>query len=162
MPPDSMEKQNERRLKIVNRKARHDYFIVDKFEAGIELLGTEVKSIRDGLVDLSAGYAAIENGQIFLNDVHIKPYEFGHQFNHEPRRPRKLLLHRHEIKKLFGSLTQKGTTMIPLSMYLNDRGKIKVEIALCRGKQAPDKRERLRRETAERETSRAIAAHTRR
>jgi SsrA-binding protein len=150
------------KIRIVNRKARHNYFIVDRFEAGIELLGTEVKSMRDGLVDLSAGFAAIENGQVFLRDVHIKPYEFGHQFNHEPRRPRKLLLHKHEIKRLFGSLTQKGMTMIPLSMYLNKRGFIKVELGLCRGRQAPDKRERLRKEAADRETSRAIAAHTRR
>ena len=160
--PKSPEKQNERQLRIVNRKARHDYFIVDKFEAGIALQGTEVKSIREGLVDLSAGFAAIENGQVFLHDVHVKPYEFGHQFNHEPRRPRRLLLHKREIKRLFGLLTQKGMTMIPLAMYLNDHGLVKVELGLCRGKQAPDKRERLRKETAERETSRAIAAHTRR
>lgn len=157
--PKSPEQQNERRLKIINRKARHDYFIMEKFETGIELLGTEVKSIRAGQVDLSAGFAMIENGQVFLHDVHIKPYDFGHQFNHEPRRPRRLLLHRQEIRKLDGILTQKGMTLIPLSVYLNNRGLIKVELGLCRGQQAPDKRDRLRRKTDERETARAIAAH---
>lgn len=157
----SPEKQNARRLKIINRKARHDYFVVETFETGIELLGTEVKSIREGQVDLSAGFAALENGQVLLRDVHIKPYAYGHQLNHEPRRPRRLLLHKHEIKSLVGSLARKGMTLIPLAFYTNDRGLIKVEIGLCRGRQAPDKRERLRRETDARETARAIAAHTR-
>ena len=158
----SSEKQNERRLKIVNRKARHEYFILEKTEAGIELLGTEVKSIRDGQVDLSAGFAMIENGQVFLHDVHVKPYEFGHQFNHEARRSRRLLLHKREINKLIGELAGKGTTLIPLSIYLNARGLIKVELGLCRGRQAPDKRNRLREETDKRETARAIATHVRR
>jgi SsrA-binding protein len=151
--------ENERRLKIVNRKARHEYFILERQEAGIELLGTEVKSIRDGQVDLSAGFALIENGQAFLHDVHVKPYEFGHQFNHEARRPRRLLLHKREINKLTGELARKGTTLIPLSIYLNGRGLIKVELGLCRGRQAPDKRNRLREETDKRETARAVAAH---
>lgn len=158
----SPEKQNERRLKIINRKARHDYFILERFEAGIELLGTEVKSIREGQVDLTSGFAAIENGQIFLHDVHIKPYEFGHQFNHDPRRPRRLLLHKSEIRSMIGALARKGMTLIPLSIYLSNRGLIKVELGLCRGRQAPDKRDRLRKETDERETARAIAAHERR
>lgn len=155
-------KADIRRLRILNKKARHDYHILDKFEAGIELLGTEVKSIRAGQVDLSAGFAAIENGQVVLHDVHIKPYEYGHQLNHAPRRPRRLLLHKSQIKSLVGSLTHKGSTMIPLSIYTNDRGLIKVELGLCRGRQAPDKRERLRKAAAARETSRAIAAHVRR
>jgi len=154
--------ENERRLKIVNRKARHEYFILEKQEAGIELLGTEVKSIRDGQVDLSAGFAMIENGQVFLHDIHVKPYEFGHQFNHEARRPRRLLLHKREINKLIGELAKKGMTLIPLSIYLNGRGLIKVELGLCRGRQAPDKRNRLREETDKRETARAIATHERR
>lgn len=128
----------------------------------MELLGTEVKSIRDGQVDLSAGFAAVENNQVILRDVHIKPYEFGHQFNHDPRRPRRLLLHRREINRLAGSLAQRGMTLIPLAVYLNARGLIKVELGLCRGKQAPDKRDRLRSETDKRETARAIAAHVRR
>jgi len=158
----SPEKQNERRLKIINRKARHEYFIIENHEAGIELFGTEVKSIRDGQVDLSAGFAMIENGQIFLHDVHVKPYEFGHQFNHDPRRPRRLLLHKREINKLAGDLAKKGMTLVPLSIYLNAHGLIKVELGLCRGRQAPDKRDRLREETDKRETARAIAAHVRR
>jgi SsrA-binding protein len=158
----SSEKADVRRLKIINKKARHDYHILDSFEAGIELLGTEVKSIRDGQIDLSAGFAAIENGSVVLRDVHIKPYEYGHQLNHEPRRPRRLLLHKSQIKSLIGSLTRKGSTMIPLSVYTNERGLIKVELGLCRGRQAPDKRDRLRRETDARETARAIAAHTKR
>ena len=154
--------ENERRLKIVNRKARHEYFILEKQEAGIELLGTEVKSIREGQVDLSAGFAMIEDRQVFLHDIHVKPYEFGHQFNHEARRPRRLLLHKREINKLIGELAKKGMTLIPLSIYLNGRGLIKVEIGLCRGRQAPDKRNRLREETDKRETARAIATHERR
>ncbi len=158
----SPEKSVKRRLRIVNRKARYEYFIIEKMEAGIELLGTEVKSIRDGLVDLSAGFATIENNQLYLRDVHIKPYEFGHQFNHDPRRPRRLLLHRHEINKLTGSLVGKGMTLIPLALYLNARGLVKVELGLCRGRQAPDKRNRLREETDKRETARAIAAHVHR
>jgi SsrA-binding protein len=158
----SPEKSGERRLRIVNRKARHEYFIVEKMEAGIELLGTEVKSIRDGLVDLSAGFAMIENNQLFLRDVHIKPYEFGHQFNHDPRRPRRLLLHRREINRLTGSLAKKGMTLVPLALYLTARGLIKVELGLCRGRQAPDKRERLREEADKRETARAIVAHVHR
>lgn len=160
--PKSPEKQNARRLRIINRKARYEYFIVEKFEAGIELLGTEVKSIREGQVDLTSGFAAIENGQALLHDVHVKPYEFGHQFNHDPRRPRRLLLHKSEIRNMVGALARKGMTLIPLSLYLNDRGLIKVELGLCRGRQAPDKRDRLRQETDERETARAIAAHERR
>jgi len=158
----SPEKSGERRLRIINRKARYEYFIMEKIEAGMELRGTEVKSIRDGQVDLGAGFATVENNQVFLRDVHIKPYEFGHQFNHDPRRPRRLLLHRREINRLAGSLAKKGTTIIPLSLYLNARGLIKVELGLCRGKQAPDKRDRLRSETDKRETARAIAAHVRR
>lgn len=153
---------NTRRLRIVNRKARHDYLILEKFEAGIELLGTEVKSIREGMADLTAGFATIEGGEVFLRDVHVKPYEFGHQFNHDPRRPRRLLMHNHEIKKLLGSLTRKGTTLVPLALYLNNRGLIKVELALCQGRQAPDKRELLRREADARDTARAIARHSRR
>ncbi|MDD5484290.1 MAG: SsrA-binding protein SmpB [Kiritimatiellae bacterium] len=158
----SSQTQSARRLKIVNRKARHDYFILERFEAGIELLGTEVKSIREGQADLTSGFAGIEKGQVFLRDLHVRPYEFGHQFNHDPRRPRRLLLHKNEIRKMTGELARKGMTLIPLSLYLNQRGLIKVELGLCRGKHAPDKRNRLRQETVERETARAVAAHARR
>ncbi|MBU4200839.1 MAG: SsrA-binding protein SmpB [Verrucomicrobia bacterium] len=142
-----------------NRKAYHQYIILDRFEAGIALLGTEVKAIRDGQVDLSAGFARIENDQATLYDVHIKPYEYGHQFNHEPRRPRRLLLHRREIRKLFGKVTLKGRTLVPLALYFNRRGKIKLELGLCQGKHMADRRETLKRKTADRETARAMAAH---
>lgn len=141
----------------VNRKARLNYTILEKMEAGIALLGTEVKSARARQVDLAAAFAAIHNGQVILRDAHIKPYEFGHQFNHEPRRPRRLLLHRREIDKLAGKLAQQRLTLIPLSLYFK-RGHVKVELALCQGKQFGDKRETLRRKTAERETQRAVAA----
>lgn len=143
----------------VNRKARHLYFVLDKIEAGIVLCGTEVKAVRDGQVDLSAGFARIENGQATLYDVHIKPYEYGHQFNHEPRRPRRLLLHRREIRKLFGAVTLKGRTLVPLALYFNRRGKLKVELGLCQGKHLSDRRETLKRKEVERESARAMAAH---
>jgi SsrA-binding protein len=142
-----------------NRKAFHAYIVLDKIEAGIALLGTEVKAIRDGQVDLSAGFARVENDQATLYDVHIKPYEYGHQFNHEPRRPRRLLLHRREIRKLFGSVTLKGRTLVPLKLYFNHRGKVKVELGLCQGKHMADRREALKRKTADRDTARAIAGH---
>ncbi len=141
-----------------NRKARHQYIIMDRIEAGVVLLGTEVKAIRDGQVDLSAGFARIENDQAMLYEVHIKPYEYGHQFNHEPRRPRRLLLHQREIRKLFGKVTLKGRTLVPLALYFNRRGKVKVELGLCQGKHLVDRRETLKRKTTDRETARAIAA----
>ena len=145
-----------------NRKAIRNYQVLEKFEAGIALLGTDVKSVRAGNIDLGAGFATIENGQATLREVHIKPYEFGHQSNHEPRRPRRLLLHRKEINKLVGKLTAKGLTLIPLSCYLNARGLVKLQIGLCRGRQAGDKREALRRKTADEEARRATAIHMRR
>ncbi|MBI2440908.1 MAG: SsrA-binding protein SmpB [Lentisphaerae bacterium] len=143
--------------RIVNRRARANYAVLERFEAGIVLLGTEVKSIRSGNADLTSGFAMLEDGALVLCDVHIKPYEFGHQFNHEPRRPRRLLVHQQELKRLAGKLATKGCTLIPLALYFNRRGKIKVELGLCRGKQTYDKRETIRRRTAERETERALA-----
>ena len=145
-----------------NRKARRDYVVLEKLEAGISLLGSEVKSIRERSVDLTAGFASLENGEVILHDIHIKPYEYAHQFNHDPVRTRRLLIHKREIKRLFGKLTLKGLTLIPLSLYFNHRGKVKVELGLCRGKHSEDKRETLRRKTADREAERAINAHTRR
>lgn len=144
---------------VSNRKARRDYIVLETFEAGIALLGTEVKSIRNSKVDLTAGFASIENNQLTLHNIHIKPYEYGHQFNHEPRRPRRLLLHRREINRLFGKATIKGLTLIPMSLYFNKQGKVKVEIGLCRGKHRIDKRDTLRRKTADREAERAMATH---
>lgn len=142
--------------RIVNRRARLNYMVLESFEAGIVLLGTEVKSLRSGNADLTSGFAVLENGELVLRDVHIKPYEFGHQFNHEPRRSRRLLLHASELKRLSGKLVQ-GCTLIPLAMYFNRRGKIKVELGLCRGKQLYDKRETIRRRTEEREVRRTMA-----
>ena len=160
----SAKKNKEKATGVIasNRKARRDYVILEKIEAGIALLGPEVKSIRTSKVDLTAGFASLENGEVTLRDVHIKAYEYSHQFTHEPTRPRRLLLHKREINKLSGKLTQKGLTLIPLSLYFNQRGKVKVELGLCKGKQMADKRETLRRKTADREAERAIASHVRR
>lgn len=148
-----------RTLVATNRKARHNYQMLEHFEAGISLLGTEVKSIRNHDVDLSTAFARIESSQVVLYDLHIKPYVFGHAFNHEPRRPRRLLLHRREIDKLIGKLSASGRTLIPLSIYFNHRGLVKVDLALCQGRQHGDKRELLRRKEAERETRQAITRH---
>jgi len=140
----------------VNRKARRNYFVLEKKEAGIALLGSEVKSIRTAQVDLSNGFVTVEKGELILRNVHIKPYEYAHQFSHEARRPRHLLLHQKEIIRFAGKIAQQGLTLIPLTLYLNRRGKIKIELALCRGKQVRDKRESLKRREAKREADRAI------
>lgn len=156
-----MAKPSNTSVIATNRKAYRNYQVLEKFEVGIALLGTEVKSARAGNLDLSASFAVIENGQAMLRDAHIKPYEFGNQFNHEPRRPRRLLLHKKEINKLIGKLTAKGLTLIPLSCYLNRRSLVKVQLGLCRGRLVHDKRETLRRKAAEQETERAMASHRR-
>lgn len=122
-----------------NRRARHDYFIEEAFEAGIALQGTEVKSCRLGKVSLQDSHARVENGEVILYNVHISPYEQGNRFNHEAKRPRKLLLHKHEILRLFGKVREKGLTLVPLKFYFKN-GKVKVELALARGKKLYDKR----------------------
>ncbi len=134
-------------VKVVatNRKALRDYTVYDRIETGIALYGTEVKSLRAGNVSLDGGYARVENGEVFLYDVNIAPYHHGNIFNHDPKRRRKLLLHRDEIKWLFGKTTLRGFTLIPLRLYFNDRGVAKLELALCRGKKAIDRREELKR-----------------
>ena len=132
-----------------NRKARHDYFIEETYEAGIELKGTEVKSIRGGKLNLRDGYAKVENSEIFLYNVHVSPYEQGNIFNTDPMRVRKLLLHKREIRKLIGYVQQKGYSLIPLKVYLK-RGKVKVELAVARGKAQYDKRETIARRDADR------------
>ncbi len=134
-----------------NRKALRDYTVFERVEAGIELAGTEVKSLRAGNVSLDEGYAAVEHGEVFLYDVNIAPYAQGNVFNREPKRRRKLLLHRDEIRRLFGRTTLRGYTLIPLRLYFNARGKAKVELALCRGRKSYDHREQLRRRAIERE-----------
>ena len=143
-----------------NRKARRDYHILDTLEAGIELRGTEVKSLRAGNVSLNEGYARIQKGEVYLLDMHIMPYEYGNAYNHTALRPRKLLLHRREIAKLIGRVAEKGQTLIPLRIYLK-RGRFKVEIGICKGKQTHDKRETLKRKTADREAQRTIAHYAR-
>ncbi len=136
-----------------NKKAWHNYFIEDKYEAGIALLGTEVKSLRDGKANLGDSYAKIQKGEVFLVDAHISAYRFGNRFNHDPLRQRKLLLHRKEIRRLIGKVQEKGLTLIPLRLYFSD-GKAKVELGLAKGKKLFDKRETLKRKTMEREMER--------
>jgi SsrA-binding protein len=144
-----------------NRKARRDYHILDKMEAGIELKGTEVKSIRARDVSIAESFASIENGEVILQNLHVKPYKYAPAEGQNPIRPRRLLLHRREIEKLVGQTAEKGLTLVPLSIYLK-RGRIKVELALCSGKHAADKRDTLKKKTADREAKRAIAEHKRR
>lgn len=150
------EKQKAPRDLATNRKARHEYSILEVMEAGIELRGTEVKSLRAGQVSLAESFADVERNEAFLRDLHIQPYAFGNQFNHDPRRPRRLLLHRREIDRLRGLLATQGITLIPLRLFLK-RGRVKVELAVCKGKQHEDKRETLRANTARREAEREMA-----
>ena len=139
-----------------NRKARRDYQIVEVYEAGIELKGNEVKSLRMRGCTLDDSFARIERGELFLYDVHIPEFEKSSYFKTEPKRTRKLLVHKKEIKKLAGIIAQKGLTLIPTKVYLNDRGKIKVEIALARGKHTFDKRKKLKDDITNREVQRAL------
>jgi SsrA-binding protein len=143
-----------------NRKAFRDYEVLERLEAGIQLCGTEVKSVRASGVQLAGGYARLERGEVFVYNINIAPYDFGNRFNHAPERPRKLLLHGKEIRRLQTAIEQKGHTVVPLSIYLK-RGIVKMEIGICRGKTLYDKRETVRRKTADREAERAIAAHSR-
>lgn len=145
-------------IKIVsdNRQARFRYEILDTYEAGIELKGTEVKSIRLGKVNLRDGYALVRNGEVWLLNAHVSPYEQASQyFNHDPRRTRKLLLHRQEIRKLIGKVEEKGLTLVPLKMYFKN-GRVKVTIGLGKGKKIYDKRESLKQQQAKREVARAM------
>ena len=143
------------KLVASNRKAFHDYFIMDKFEAGMVLAGTEVKSIREGRINLKDSYAAIKDGEAFLFNCHISPYSHGNRENHEPTRARKLLLHRREIRKLIGKTQEKGLTLVPLQVYLT-RGRVKIELGVARGKKDYDKRETERRKEVDRETRAAM------
>jgi SsrA-binding protein len=143
------------RVICTNRKARRDYHILEAMEAGIELRGTEVKSLREGKANLRDSYAGIESGELFLYNAHINPYSMGNRFNHDPTRTRKLLMHAHEIKRLLGKVQEKGLTLIPLRLYFNDGGKVKVELGLARGKRTYDKRRQIAERDAEREMQRA-------
>jgi SsrA-binding protein len=138
-----------------NRKARHDYAIIEVFEAGIVLVGTEVKSMREGRASLVDGFATIDDGEIFLRGIHIAEYTHGSWTNHEPRRTRKLLLHKSEILRLIGKTKESGLTLVPLEMYFSD-GKAKVEIALAKGKKSYDKRQDMAKRDADREVSREL------
>ena len=141
---------------IENRKARHDYFVEETYEAGIALTGTEVKSLRAGRVNLRDSFARVENGELILHNVHISPYEQGNRFNHEPLRPRKLLMHKKEIIRIFSKIREKGLTLIPLKIYFNDKGKAKVEVALAKGKKHYDKRQDIAERDAQRDIDRAM------
>lgn len=141
-----------------NRKARHDYFIEDSFEAGLVLSGTEIKSIRAGQVSLRDSFAMIKEAELWLMNAHIAPYERGTYANHEPRRPRKLLMHRREINRIAGKLQEKGLTLVPLRVYLKDN-RAKVELGLARGKKQYDKRATLREKETRREIDRAVARY---
>ena len=144
-------------IKVVaeNRKARHDYFVEERLEAGIILTGTEIKSIRAGRVNLKDSYAEINGGEIWLNQMHISPYEQGNRFNHEPLRKRKLLLNRSEIAKLTGKVQQQGMTLIPLKIYLK-QGLAKIDLGLCKGKKNYDKREDIAKRDAKRDMERDL------
>lgn len=141
------------KVMVQNRKARHDYFIEESWEAGIELKGTEVKSIRLGKCNLKDCYAQVKDGEMFVYGMHISPYEKGNIFNTDPLRPKKLLLHKAEIRKLQQAVMLKGLALIPLSVYFKD-GRIKVELALCKGKKLYDKRETIAKQSAQREMER--------
>jgi len=142
-----------KQMKIVakNKKAYYNYEILESYEAGISLVGSEVKSIREGRISLKESYAEIKAGEIFLISCHISPYAAANIFNHDPRRVRKLLLHRREIKRLTGKVIEKGLTLIPTKVLINDRGKVKVEISLAKGKRAYQKRESIRERDRKRE-----------
>lgn len=139
-----------------NRKARHEYFIVDSFETGIVLSGTEIKSIREGHVNLKDGFAKIENGELWLHNVHISPYEKGSYYNKDPLRPRKLLAHKQEIRKLLAKTREKGFTLIPLKLYLKEGRRAKLELGIAKGKQLHDKRDTAAARDAAREMERAV------
>ncbi len=150
-------KTQKEQLKTIaqNKKALHDYFVLESFEAGIELFGTEVKSVRAGKVNLKDAWCSIVDGEIFVNGMHISPYEHGNIFNRDPLRVRRLLMHKKEIMRLFGTIKQEGLTLIPLSVYFK-KGKAKVQVGLCKGKKLYDKRDAAARKEAARNIEREM------
>ncbi|ANN20288.1 SsrA-binding protein SmpB [Amycolatopsis orientalis] len=150
-----MPKERGHKVIVSNRKARHDYSILDTYEAGLVLVGTEVKSLREGRASLADAFATVDDGEVWLRNVHIPEYVQGTWTNHTPRRTRKLLLHRQEIEKLIGKTKESGLSLVPLSMYFKD-GKVKVEIALAKGKKSYDKRQDIAKRDADRTISRAM------
>ena len=155
MPPRSPAADDGIEIIARNKRARHDYEIIETWEAGIVLQGTEVKALREGRANLTDAYGIVRDGEVFLLNLHIGAYGLGNQFNHEATRTRKLLLHRREIRRLIGAVERKGLTLVPLDLHFS-RGKVKVRLALGRGKQAHDKREDLKRKAADREIARAL------
>jgi SsrA-binding protein len=151
-----MAKDRAEKVVATNRKAFHDYHIEERLEAGVVLKGTEVKSLREGRVNLRDSYASVDHGEAILHHCHISPYSHGNLMNHDPVRPRKLLLHRKEINKLLGHTQQKGLTLVPLRIYFSPKGQAKVEIALARGKKQYDRRETIKDREAGREVQRAM------
>jgi SsrA-binding protein len=145
----------------VNKTVSHDYLILETFEAGLALVGSEVKSVRAGHVSLKESYAEVRNGEVFLVKCHISPYEAANIFNHDPLRERKLLLHRREIKRLAGKTQERGLTMVPTKVLINDKGKIKLELALVRGKREHEKRETIKKRDADREIRAALKNRSR-
>ncbi|HYM32786.1 MAG TPA: SsrA-binding protein SmpB [Candidatus Cybelea sp.] len=148
--------QPPRRVAAENRKARHNYFIEETLEAGMQLVGTEVKALRDGRANIADAYAAPSGSEIFLLNAYIPEYHGGNRFNHETRRPRKLLLHRREIGKLIGTVQRGGVTLVPLRIYFNEKGRAKVELAIARGKKQHDKRASLKERDWQRERGRLM------
>ena len=148
--------KREKKLVAGNKKARHDYFIEEVYEVGIVLTGTEIKSVRQGKVSIKESYATIEKGEVFIYGMNISPYEQGNRFNVDSLRPRKLLLHKREIRKLIGYTTMKGLTLVPLSMYINEDGRAKLELAVARGKKLYDKRESTAKRDAQRKAEQAM------
>ena len=149
-----LEKQGVK-VMATNREARHEYFIEEEYEAGIELCGTEVKSIRQGTLNLKDAWCGIKNGELILNQMHISPYDHGNRFNVDSRRPRRLLMHRREIMRLYGKVKQDGYAIIPLSVYFKD-SRVKLKIGLCKGKKLYDKRQSAAEKDAKRQIERAM------
>jgi SsrA-binding protein len=161
MTAERTERQKAQRMVADNRKAFFDYHVLETIEAGVALLGTEIKAIREGRVNLRDAYARLDNGEIWLLNVHISPYSHTGYAHHEERRQRKLLLHKHEIMKLAGRVQEKGLTLVPLQLYFKG-GRLKVALGLVKGKQAPDKRETIRKREVDRETRAAVKERSRR
>ena len=147
--------QDEKQIVAQNKKARHDYFVLETYEAGIELFGTEVKSIRKGRVNLKDSWCSIDDGEIFVKGMHVSPYEQGNIFNRDPMRVKKLLMHKREINRLLGVTKQQGLTLVPLSVYFL-KGRAKLEIGLCKGKKLYDKRDTIAKNEADRAIERAM------
>ena len=153
-----MAKETGKKIIAENRAARHEYFVLETYEAGIELFGTEVKSIRQGKVNLKESFARVDNGEMFVYGMHVSPYEQGNIFNKDPLRPKKLLMHKKEIMKLLGQVSREGLTLIPLSLYFSG-SRVKMALGLCKGKKLYDKRDDAAKRDADRAMDRAMKQH---